>query len=101
MFRPAQDSSVWLGLKKHDGKYTYLHTYNCRVSYHKSEVYCEKYNIVGEIYQNEIDCFSLEALAGLLPEFIEKSNVSLLSEIINTFRMLLAIHPTLATFLNN
>ena len=101
MFRPAQDSSVRLELKKHDGKYTYLHTYICRVSYHKPKVYCEKYNIVGEIYQNQIDSFRVEVLVELLPEFIEKSNASLLSEIINTFRMLLATHPTLPTFLND
>ena len=48
-----------------------------------------EYNIVGEIYKNEIDTVRLEATVRLPPEFIKESNVLLLSDLINTFRMFL------------
>ena len=61
-----------------------------------------EYNIVGEIYKNEIDTVRLEATVRLPPEFIKESNVLLLSNLINTFRMFLAsINPILAKFSND
>ena len=61
-----------------------------------------EYNIVGEIYKNEINTVHLEATVRLPPEFIKESNVLLLSDLINTFRMFLAsINPILAKFSND
>ena len=61
-----------------------------------------EYNIVGEIYKNEIDTVRLETTVRLPPEFIKESNVLLLSDLINTFRMFLAsINPILAKFSND
>ena len=49
--------------------------------------YLKEYNIIHEIYKDDLDAFSLQAHLRLLPEFVKGSNLSL-SELINSFRAL-------------
>ena len=50
-------------------------------------LFVEEYNIICEIYKDDLDAFSLQAQLKLLPEFVKGSNLSL-SELINSFRAL-------------
>ena len=65
----------------------YSHMQNLLLKAANTQKYLEAYNIICEIYKDDLDAFSLQAQLKLLPEFVKGSNLSL-SELINSFRTL-------------
>ena len=68
----------------------YSHMQNLLLKAANGQKYLQEYNIICEIYKDDLDAFSLQPQLKLLPEFRKSLNLSnlSLSELINSFRAL-------------